>query len=266
MGIFKMMTIGKFWYGIAVWTLWMTTTTENTYAWGFGMKTTLTTTHRGNNRSLHHPFVFTCSRMRMVTNDNHHDKYYSQDSHHVNNNNNNMGDGGYGRRTFMESSLLLSLGIGIVGAANNVVFPEVVLAVEKDDPELMDLLEKVKQARKQLEPVPDLIAQEKWDSVRAILITPPISDCWTKSTGRRPLLQAYADIIDELDALELKEDVLSSLRFLDMAVYNNVFNPINSEGKSAVTKELRRSYYEDPTNEYTKSVIAFDKLIDLAPK
>ena len=31
---------------------------------------------------------------------------------------------------------------------------------------------------------------------------------------------------DEIAALELREDLISHLRYLDMAVYNNVFNPI----------------------------------------
>ena len=127
-----------------------------------------------------------------------------------------------------------------------------------------ELLEEVKQARKQLDAVPDLIKSEKWDSVRAVLITPPLSDCWTK-TGRRPLLQAYAEEIDEIEALDAKEEALSSLRFLDMAVYNNVFNPIKTEGENGATKELIKSYYEDPTNEWKKSVAALDQMIGMAP-
>ena len=129
---------------------------------------------------------------------------------------------------------------------------------------LSELLEEVKQARKQLDAVPDLIKNEKWDSVRAILITPPLSDCWTK-TGRRPLLQAYAEEIDEIEALDAKEEALSSLRFLDMAVYNNVFNPIKTEGENGATKELIKSYYEDPTNEWKKSTAALDLMIGMAP-
>jgi hypothetical protein len=38
--------------------------------------------------------------------------------------------------------------------------------------------------------------------------------------------------------LELHEDILSHLRYLDMAVYNNVFNPIATEGTTGATKEL----------------------------
>ena len=47
--------------------------------------------------------------------------------------------------------------------------------------------------------------------------------------------------------------------------YNNVFNPIGSEGTSGATKELIRSYYEDPTNELTavrKSLVELQKLAE----
>ena len=133
---------------------------------------------------------------------------------------------------------------------------------------LPSLLSQVKEARAQLEPVTGLIKEEKWDSVRAILITPPISDCWSKTSK---LLNSYAQAIgdelpdgDEFAALEFKEEALDHLRFLDMAVYNNVFNPIKSEGETGATKELIRSYYEDPVNEYKACVRAFDGLIELA--
>lgn len=93
---------------------------------------------------------------------------------------------------------------------------------------------------------------------------------WT-SGGANKLLNNYADAIgnevtggDEIAALELREDVISHLRYLDMAVYNNVFNPIATEGETGATKELVRSYYEDPTNEWKASKAAIDGLIGLA--
>lgn len=106
--------------------------------------------------------------------------------------------------------------------------------------------------------------------VRAILIKPPLSNMWT-SGGTNKLLNNYADAIgselpdgDEIAALELREEIISHLRYLDMSVYNNVFNPIGSEGTSGATKELIRSYYEDPINEWTASKKAIDELIGLA--
>ena len=133
----------------------------------------------------------------------------------------------------------------------------------KSLPELIPIL---KEARRQLEPIPGLIKAEKWDSVRAILIQPPLSDCWAK--GSKTLLPNYAEAVgnaggDELAALEAREEVITHLRFLDMAVYNNNFNPIATEGTSGATKELVRSYYEDPINEFKASVSALDELVQL---
>jgi hypothetical protein len=130
-----------------------------------------------------------------------------------------------------------------------------------------DLLSKVQQSRNQLDAVPKLIEAEKWDSVRAALIEPPLADCWAKTS--RPLLTKYAETLgdvggDELAALEAREDLVSHLRYLDMSVYNNVFNPIKSEGKTGATKELVRSYYEDPINEFKASLAAMEELINLS--
>ena len=66
------------------------------------------------------------------------------------------------------------------------------------------------------------------------------------------------------EALEAREAAISHLRFLDMAAYNNVFNPIASEGTSGATKELVRSYYEDPVNELKATITALEAIIELA--
>ena len=154
-----------------------------------------------------------------------------------------------------------------VFAASVLFVPQSTLAAAtSSSPSLASSLEQLTQARAQLNPIPHLIQQEKWDAVRNILITPPLSDCWSKTSK---LLTSYADAIgaadkDELAALELKEDAVYHLRFLDMAVYNNVFNPIKSEGETGATKELVRSYYEDPPKEYQACVQILDQLIQLA--
>jgi hypothetical protein len=158
-------------------------------------------------------------------------------------------------------------GVSIIGAA----VPSAVSAAETtttttttDLNELRSLIEK---ALKQIDIVPDLIKNEKWDSVRAILIEHPIYDCWNKNT---PMLKSYADALgetptgDELAALEQREELISHLRYLDMAVYNNVFNPISSEGTNGATKALIDSYYNDPIREYNSSKKALNELIKLS--
>lgn len=157
---------------------------------------------------------------------------------------------------------------GAAAAAFVVAVPLVPAALAADE-SLSVLLEQVKSARAQLEGVPKLIETEKWDGVRSILSKPPLSDCWTKSAS--PLLPRYADAIgqadgDELAALEGKEDAISHLRYLDMAAYNNIFNPIATEGTSGATKALVSSYYDDPTNEWKASMKAMDEIIELAGK
>jgi hypothetical protein len=137
-------------------------------------------------------------------------------------------------------------------------------ATSTSTPSPTELLEQVKKAREQLSPVPKYIEKEQWDSVRNLLITPPISYCWTKNS--KSLLTQYAETVasDELEALELREEIQSHLRYLDMAVYNNVFNPIKSMGTAGATPQLIRSYYEDPINEYKLSLKYLDDLIQLA--
>ena len=87
------------------------------------------------------------------------------------------------------------------------------------------LLALVREARAQLDAVPGLIKDQRWDSVRAVLITPPLSDCWAKNA--RPLLRDLAAAVgdaggDEVGVLEANEEAGSHLRYLDMAVYNRV--------------------------------------------
>jgi len=125
----------------------------------------------------------------------------------------------------------------------------------------------IQKAKSQLESVPILLKEEKWDGVRAVLMEAPLRDCWSKST---PILKQYAEALgetpkgDELAALEGREDLLQHLRFLDMAVYNNVFNPISTEGTTGASKALVDSYYNDPTREFDASMKAITELLDLS--
>lgn len=157
------------------------------------------------------------------------------------------------RRWILQQGILVSTGTMVaVPSARATSFP--------------DLLSQLQEAQIQLEKIPALIEAEKWDSVRAILIEPPLADCWAKTN--RPIVAKFAEELgnrggDELAALEAREELTSHLRYLDMAVYNNVFNPITVEGKSGATKELIRSYYEDPINEFKASKLALQELIGL---
>ena len=130
-----------------------------------------------------------------------------------------------------------------------------------------EMLALIREANGQLEKIPPLLKEEKWDGVRSVLMEAPLRDCWSKST---PVLKKYAEALgetpggDELAALEGREDLLQHLRFLDMAVYNNVFNPIATEGTTGASKALIDSYYNDPTREYEASKRAIEALIELS--
>lgn len=133
------------------------------------------------------------------------------------------------RRRFLTQNLQA---FAIVATTTVMVRTTTTPALAAAAPSLDETVSLIQQARAQLEPVPQLIKQEKWDSVRAILITPPLSDCWAK-TGR-PLLNLYATALgdaglDELAALEAREEAISHLRYLDMAVYSKLFSLVERE-------------------------------------
>ena len=202
--------------------------------------------------SLIHPSF----QFKLLANNNHDDIPHTLTKNKRNNFISHPND----RRAFLKTST------GLIGLNS---FRSPALSVE-ENVSLVSLLNELKTAKTQLDPIPDLIKDEKWDSIRTILATPPLSSCWTKTGQSKPLLMKYADAIgnelpdgDELAALEGKEDAISHLRYLDMAVYNNVFNPIKTEGTAGATKELVRSYYEDPKMEYDASMKALNTLIQL---
>ena len=107
-----------------------------------------------------------------------------------------------------------------------------------------------------------MIQAEQWDAVRNLLVTPPFS-VFRKAGA--PWWQDYANAVeanggDEFQVLELKEELQGHLQSLDMAVYNNVFNPIKTQGETGATKQLVQSYYEDPTREYKATRAALEEL------
>ena len=162
--------------------------------------------------------------------------------------------------------ILSKAAAGFLAAATaTTALPSIALASPEEDVKETRAL--IVEAKTQLESVPPLLKEEKWDSVRTVLMEAPLRDCWSKST---PILKKYAEALgetpkgDELAALEGREELLQQLRFLDMAVYNNVFNPISTEGKTGASKTLIDSYYNDPTRAFDASMKAINGLIELS--
>jgi len=157
------------------------------------------------------------------------------------------------RKLIIESSAALSL----------LLTPPDALASD-----LSSLVSELEDAKSQLQKIPAMIQAEQWDAVRNTLVTPPLSDLWTKSSVRRKtnLWDDYGEAVsanngDEFAVLDIKEDLQGHLRFLDMAVYNNIFNPIATQGQTGASKGLIQSYYEDPMNEFRASLEGLEQLI-----
>ena len=188
-----------------------------------------------------------------------------QPSNNSHNSNNNV-DVDVQRRDFLWKATAAAAVTTVSTLAINPTV-SVAAAADSTSTSLDDIVQQLQGAADQMDKIPDLIKDEKWDSVRAVLITPPIADCWAKTN--KPILQKYAQLLekaggDEFEALENKEELVSHLRYLDMAVYNNNFNPITVEGKNGASPTLIKSYYEDPMNEYTASKKALQSLIELS--
>lgn len=168
------------------------------------------------------------------------------------------------------AALMVSAAVTTAPLSVHAVAPKTQSSIMSDDDKntLTSLRTLIAQARDQLDSsVPSLIQQEAWDRIRTLLATPPLSDLYKQPQ----LLQDYAEWVgkrskndnDELAVLQAREDLQTHLRFLDMAVYNNVFNPIKSLGETGATKQLVASYYDDPIREYRASRQALTDLYEL---
>ena len=93
-----------------------------------------------------------------------------------------------------------------------------------------DTLSLLKEARKQLEPCADKIADGDWDGVRNAVKTLPLGNA-------KNLISKYIDEGGDAfgDLVVPREDLVQALQMMDMAVYNNIFtteqNGAGSRGK-----------------------------------
>lgn len=120
-----------------------------------------------------------------------------------------------------------------------------------------DTLALLKQARTQLEPCDDYIADGQWDTVRTTVKTAPLQNV-------KNLVTTYIKQLgtDEAEDLVLpREDFVQALQLLDMNVYNNVFvGEQNGQGKRgagvAVDRDTPRGYLRD-AKKALDEIIAF---------
>ncbi|CAM9740519.1 unnamed protein product [Discosporangium mesarthrocarpum] len=83
-----------------------------------------------------------------------------------------------------------------------------------------ELVRLIGEARRQLDPVDDMITGCKWDAIRNVIKTAPLANLKgvILELSRQPSLEEDAGAI-----LGMREDFLGHLQFLDTFAYNNVF-------------------------------------------
>eukprot|EP00639_Heterosigma_akashiwo_P036523 CAMPEP_0194723992 /NCGR_PEP_ID=MMETSP0296-20130528/16472_1 /TAXON_ID=39354 /ORGANISM="Heterosigma akashiwo, Strain CCMP2393" /LENGTH=166 /DNA_ID=CAMNT_0039627695 /DNA_START=173 /DNA_END=673 /DNA_ORIENTATION=+ len=89
-------------------------------------------------------------------------------------------------------------------------------------PSIESLTNDLKLARKKMEPIPDLLKKEEWDAVRTILKTPPVGQLWNLGDSKNYLVN-LANLTEELELLEVKDELATTLQMCDQLTYDNAF-------------------------------------------
>merc|ERR1719291_415017 len=116
------------------------------------------------------------------------------------------------------------------------LLPQVVSAATSNEGPLLDELAAVRTA---LEPLPALLDDEKWDSVRSVLKTPPVGYLWNLGESKNTL-RKLADLRDDVEMFELADEVAGALQLADQYTYDNnfiYFQPGNGKVKIKEPKQ-----------------------------
>ena len=113
-----------------------------------------------------------------------------------------------GRRAFLGTGAAAALGLPAVASV---------------DPSEAALLTEIADIREALRPLPALIDEEKWDSVRSVLKLPPVGNCWVASSSTKNALRKLADLRDDIELFELADEVSGALQLADQYAYSNSF-------------------------------------------
>lgn len=73
-----------------------------------------------------------------------------------------------------------------------------------------------------LQPIPNLLQEEKWDEVRTILKTPPVNKLWNLGESQNPVGK-LAKETGNVELFEVKDELAYNLQMTDELTYNNVF-------------------------------------------
>lgn len=146
-------------------------------------------------------------------------------------------------RTHVTHSALLAAGLTLSPAA---------IATDRESAASTRNL--LKEARAQLEPCANLIAESNWDGVRNVVKTSPLVNV-------PKLVTRYISEVGEAaeDLVVPREDFVQAIQLLDMNVYNNVFiNEQNGQGARGKGVKVDR---DTPLQHLAETKAALDEII-----
>merc|ERR1711957_819621 len=79
------------------------------------------------------------------------------------------------------------------------------------------LISDLEVSRIKMQPIPELLKKEEWDSVRSILKTSPVNKLWNLGDA------ILAQELGEVDLLELKDELPLTIQICDQLTYGNAF-------------------------------------------
>eukprot|EP00435_Cladocopium_sp_Y103_P037878 s2360_g10.t1 len=85
-----------------------------------------------------------------------------------------------------------------------------------------ELIALLKKDRELLEPLPKMLKEQKWDGVRSVLKTPPVSFLWNLGLEKNTL-KKLGDSLGEVEVLERMDEIASALQTTDEISYSNVY-------------------------------------------
>jgi len=88
-------------------------------------------------------------------------------------------------------------------------------------PSLAETKSFVKEARDSLDPLPDLLQKESWDTVRTVLKI-KCGKLWNLGEAQNPIVQ-FAKGSGESELFEMAEELSTDLQLADQFTYDNVF-------------------------------------------
>jgi hypothetical protein len=108
-------------------------------------------------------------------------------------------------------------GAGVVATVvAGTVFPQASFATTSE------IVTELESSLTKLQPISNLLQEEKWDEVRTILKTPPVNKLWNLGESQNPIMK-LAKETGNVELFEVKDELAYNLQMTDELTYNNVF-------------------------------------------